>query len=166
VRHQRQVTSLLTLFRQSLRTKKKQNWQWDGLSEVMHRPRKREPAYLHLTAGDRSSVSYLMPMVAGRDGYEPILEVHLDTITVTSSLNDIRLVSAESCRVRALCLSLLSSIEFPVRSIANCRRHFLGMLNARGPSRSRYGNQFYFSFATISICSLTWAKIIITDSSP
>ncbi|KAI3619034.1 fermentation associated protein [Moniliophthora roreri] len=75
------------------------NWQWDGLSEATHRPRKREPAYLHLTAGDRSSVSYLMPMIAGTDGYEPILEVHLDTITVTSSLNDIRLVSAETCRV-------------------------------------------------------------------
>ncbi|KAK7053326.1 Macrophage colony-stimulating factor 1 receptor [Paramarasmius palmivorus] len=84
------------------------NWQWDGLSEVMHRPRKREPAYLHLTAGDRSSVSYLMPMVAGKDGYEPILEVHLDTVTVTSSLNDIRLVSAESCRVHCELPSPLS----------------------------------------------------------
>lgn len=40
-----------------------------------------------------------MPFVAGPSGYEPILEVHLDTVSVTSSLNDIRLVTAESCRV-------------------------------------------------------------------
>ncbi|KAH7874742.1 uncharacterized protein C8R40DRAFT_1171340 [Lentinula edodes] len=75
------------------------NWQWDGVVKETERPRKREPAYLHLTAGDRSSISYLMPMVASKRGYEPILEVHLDTVTMTSSLNDIRLVSAESCRV-------------------------------------------------------------------
>lgn len=79
-----------------------QNWQWDGVVKETERPRKREPAYLHLTAGDRSSISYLMPMVASKRGYEPILEVHLDTVTMTSSLNDIRLVSAESCRVRSL----------------------------------------------------------------
>jgi hypothetical protein len=40
-----------------------------------------------------------MPMVADSAGYEPTLEVHLDTVAITSSLNDIRLVSAESCRV-------------------------------------------------------------------
>ncbi|KIK67374.1 hypothetical protein GYMLUDRAFT_156567 [Collybiopsis luxurians FD-317 M1] len=83
------------------------NWQWDGLTENVERPRKREPALLHLTAGDRSSINYLMPMVASARGYEPILEVHLDTIAVTSSLNDIRLVSAESCRVHCELPSLL-----------------------------------------------------------
>jgi hypothetical protein len=40
-----------------------------------------------------------MPMVVGPAGYEPLLEVHLDSIIVTSSLNDIRLLTAESCRV-------------------------------------------------------------------
>lgn len=76
-----------------------QNWQWDGAVEVPNRPRKREPASIHVRAGDSSTISYIMPMIAGPVGYEPILEVHLDTVTVTSSLNDIRLVTAESCRV-------------------------------------------------------------------
>lgn len=76
-----------------------QNWQWDGVVDDLQGPRDREPAWLRLTAGDRSSISYVMPMVAGPKGYEPIFEVHLDTIAVTSGLNDIRLVSAESCRV-------------------------------------------------------------------
>lgn len=40
-----------------------------------------------------------MPMVATPRGYEPTLNVHLDTVTVTSSLNDIRLITAESCVV-------------------------------------------------------------------
>lgn len=41
-------------------------------------------------------------MVAGASGYESVVEVHLDTVAITSSLNDIRLVSAESCRVRSV----------------------------------------------------------------
>ncbi|KAH9930383.1 hypothetical protein B0H21DRAFT_878964 [Amylocystis lapponica] len=76
------------------------NWQWDGKSEVPNRPRKREPASIHVRAGDSSTISYILPMVAGPQGYQSSLEVHLDTVTVTSSLNDIRLVTAESCRLR------------------------------------------------------------------
>ena len=39
-------------------------------------------------------------MIVRSDGYEPILEVILDTVTLTSSMNDIQLLSAESCNVR------------------------------------------------------------------
>ncbi|KAG5648496.1 hypothetical protein DXG03_003107 [Asterophora parasitica] len=38
-------------------------------------------------------------MVVDPSGYRPILEVHLDTVVITSSLNDIRLVTAESSRI-------------------------------------------------------------------
>jgi len=38
-------------------------------------------------------------MIVRSDGYEPILEVILDTVTLTSSMNDIQLLSAESCNV-------------------------------------------------------------------
>lgn len=75
------------------------DWQWDGLSEVPKRSRRREPASISVTVADRSSINYLIPVVAGRSGYETVFEVHLDDISVTSSLNDIRLISAESCRV-------------------------------------------------------------------
>ncbi|THH30793.1 hypothetical protein EUX98_g3395 [Antrodiella citrinella] len=76
------------------------NWQWDGKTEMPERARIREAASIHVRAGDSSTVSYTVPLVASPAGFEPILEVHLDTVTVTSSLNDIRLVTAESCRVR------------------------------------------------------------------
>ncbi|KAJ7901907.1 hypothetical protein B0H14DRAFT_3080144 [Mycena olivaceomarginata] len=88
------------------------NWQWDGQTNVQRRPKKREPASIHVTVGDRSSINYIVPMVASAAGYESVVEVHLDTVEVTSSLNDIRLVSAESCRIRG---ELPSPLEWNAR---------------------------------------------------
>ncbi len=59
-----------------------------------------------------------MPMIAGPKGYEPTLEVHLDTVAVTSSLNDIRLISAESCRV---CLLDASTVSSPYTNAGSLR---------------------------------------------
>lgn len=53
-----------------------------------------------MDVGDRSSINYIMPMVVGPSGYESTFEIHLDTISITSSLNDMRIITAESCRVR------------------------------------------------------------------
>ncbi|KAJ6593973.1 hypothetical protein B0H19DRAFT_1365929 [Mycena capillaripes] len=91
----RDDTTLYIPFREASK-----NWQWDGQTNVQRRPKKREPASIHVTVGDRSSINYIMPMVADTSGYESVVEVHLDTVEITSSLNDIRLVSAESCRIR------------------------------------------------------------------
>ncbi|KAJ7096249.1 hypothetical protein C8R44DRAFT_371827 [Mycena epipterygia] len=91
----RDDTTLYIPFREASK-----NWQWDGQANVQRRPRKREPASIHVTVGDRSSINYILPMVAGASGYESVVEIHLDTVAITSSLNDIRLVSAESCRIR------------------------------------------------------------------
>ncbi|KAF7361830.1 hypothetical protein MVEN_00527500 [Mycena venus] len=91
----RDDTTLYIPFREASK-----NWQWDGKSNIQRRPRKREPASIHVTVGDRSSINYIVPMVASASGYDSVVEVHLDTVEVTSSLNDIRLVSAESCRIR------------------------------------------------------------------
>ncbi|GJE95456.1 hypothetical protein PsYK624_116400 [Phanerochaete sordida] len=77
------------------------NWMWDGEVNVPNRPRRREPASIHVRAGDSSTISYMMPMIATAQGYEPTLHVHLDTLTITSSLNDIRVLTAESCVIRA-----------------------------------------------------------------
>jgi hypothetical protein len=89
----REETSLNIPFREASK-----NWQWDGRTDFP-RPRTREHSSLHVAAGDSSSISYLIPLVIGPDGYESRLEVHLDTVEVTSSLNDIKLIMAESSRV-------------------------------------------------------------------
>ncbi|KAG1742840.1 hypothetical protein EDB19DRAFT_1875202 [Suillus lakei] len=99
------------------------NWQWDGMSDFPH-PKKRDHAALHCTAGDSSSISYLLPMVTGPDGYEPRLEVHLDTVSVTSSLNDIKLIEAESCRVHA---------SFPSPLVWNAERSWTFSISLRQP---------------------------------
>ncbi|KAF8630636.1 hypothetical protein AX15_002787 [Amanita polypyramis BW_CC] len=75
------------------------DWQWDGKCDIPSRPRNREPALLQVTAGD-CSARFTIPMVADHNGYESTLEIHLDDIIVTSSLNDIRLVQSEACRIR------------------------------------------------------------------
>ncbi|KAH9929533.1 uncharacterized protein BXZ73DRAFT_47994 [Epithele typhae] len=77
------------------------NWQWDGKVDYSDRPKKREAASIHVRAGDSSTISYVVPMIASTNGYLSMLEVHLDTVTMTSSLNDIRLLSAETCRIRS-----------------------------------------------------------------
>jgi hypothetical protein len=93
------------------------------MSDVPHRPRKRETVAINVAVGDRSSINYIMPMVVGPSGYESTLEVHLDTVAIRSSLNDIRLVSAESCRVFSSPHSALQSSDT-----------FLGSLRISGSS--------------------------------
>ncbi|VDB95270.1 unnamed protein product [Peniophora sp. CBMAI 1063] len=90
----RQGTTVYMPFREPSK-----DWQWDGLYRGP-RPRRREAASLSIKAGDDSTINYLMPMVAGAEGFRPLLEVHLDSVTVSSSLNDIRLLTAESCRIQ------------------------------------------------------------------
>lgn len=108
------------------------DWQWDGLAEIPHRPRKREPAFFSVIVGDRSSISYILPMVIGPSGYESVLEVHLDTMTITSSLNDIRLISAESSRVNMFFPPIGKLLTF-LRSTASYQLPFNGMVT--GPGR-------------------------------
>ncbi|KAF9475774.1 hypothetical protein BDN70DRAFT_996181 [Pholiota conissans] len=91
----RDETCMYVPFRESSK-----DWQWDGITPIPQRPRRREAATINVVVGDRSSINYIMPMVIGPSGYESTLEVHLDTVAITSSLNDIKLISSESSRVR------------------------------------------------------------------
>lgn len=81
-----------------------------------------------MRAGDSSTISYIVPMVATAKGFQSVLEVHLDTVTVTSSLNDIRLLTAETCRVSPGRDRLRShSCLCPYRYAATCLRRSSGM---------------------------------------
>jgi hypothetical protein len=78
-----------------------QDWQWDGQAEVFHPYGERDGASIQIRAGDNSTATYLVPMVANEDGYEASMDVHLENVSVTSSLNDIRILSARECHVRS-----------------------------------------------------------------
>lgn len=110
-----------------------------------YRQRTREPAAIHLAVGDRSSISYTLPMVTGPSGYQPVLEVHLDTITVTSSLNDIRLVTAESCRVGLLLF---------FNSRQTLRRHYIGSLRTSYSTEMEYGTNLACFRVSSAACAL------------
>lgn len=53
-------------------------------------------------------MKYLVPMIATSDGYTASLDITLDAITVTSSLNDIILLETKLCRIS-------SSLPSPLR---------------------------------------------------
>ncbi|PPQ63980.1 hypothetical protein CVT24_009409 [Panaeolus cyanescens] len=91
----RGATSLHIPFREGSK-----DWQWDGKADIPNLPKTREAASLNVAVGESSSLSYVIPMVVGPHGYESTLEVHLDSVVLTSSLNDIQIIAAESCRVR------------------------------------------------------------------
>src|SRR5260221_8801034 len=67
----------------------------------MSQPRTHEATFLGIKAqaGDNSTIRYLMPMVTDAQGYQPHLKVYLNNATVSSSLNDIHLLTMESCEV-------------------------------------------------------------------
>lgn len=93
-------------------------------------------------------------MVAGPQGYEPVLEVHLDTVAVTSSLNDIRLVSAESCRVfifPCAFTSMCANFE-ALRYGAICLRHSNGTVTEPGYLLFLFASLSSTSSATTSTC--------------
>lgn len=76
------------------------NWFWDGVVDVARNTKQREAGSLQLRLSDRSFVKYLVPMVTMEESYNAELDIFLDNISVSSSLNDVRLLEAKSCKVR------------------------------------------------------------------
>lgn len=113
-----------------------QDWQWDGRVHIPGRPRKRESAVIDIMAGDRSTISYNMPMIVTQSGYESAMEVHLDDVVVTSSSNDIRLLCAESARVSIRVRFLRSDLTHS-RSELSFRHQSHGMKRGLGGSLFR-----------------------------
>ncbi|KAG6891470.1 hypothetical protein C0992_006201 [Termitomyces sp. T32_za158] len=70
------------------------DWQWDGQSYMPEKSRVREATAIHVTVGDRSSISYTLPMVTGSAGYRPVLEVHLDTVSERHTNGDFGVLSS------------------------------------------------------------------------
>lgn len=56
--------------------------------------------WLDVALGPNSTMSYVLPMIATSDGYDTLVELHLDDVSITSSVNYAVFLKAESCRVR------------------------------------------------------------------
>lgn len=77
------------------------DWKFDGTSRAaaVSMLQRRQYGWLDITLGSGSSASIIVPMVAGQLGYEQMVEVHLDDLTVTSSVATDTFMTARMCRV-------------------------------------------------------------------
>ena len=99
-------------------------------------------------------------MVIGSEGYEPVLEVILDTVTLTSSMNDYQLLSAESCSVRSeFCDYDLITHTFLYRFEVQCLPLSSGTVKDNGTFMSASANLLCTSLGSISTCLLTLVRI-------
>lgn len=93
----------------------------------------RDPASIQIRAGDSSTLKYLVPMVATVDGYSAELDLNLDDVLVSSSLNDMVIIDVESYKV---CfhtyMKLLLPYEICSSFLRDCHRLYIGMKKELG----------------------------------
>lgn len=58
-----------------------------------------------MRVGRDSTINYVLPWTATQDGYDALLELHLDQVNALSSVSDMQLLKAESSRVRPILLT-------------------------------------------------------------
>lgn len=61
-------------------------------------------------------MSYVMPMIATSQGFDTLFELHLDELSISSSVNYATFLKAETCRVRIF-LSLVRESESSADSV-------------------------------------------------
>jgi hypothetical protein len=114
--------SQTTTFRLPTREPSK-DWKYDGRDPTVEAAR-RPYGWLDMALGPDSSVTFVLPMIATSEGYETFLEVHLDSLTIYSSVNYEKFLDAKSCRV-----SQRPSIIAPVLSLIRIIRYHVNYLN-------------------------------------
>ncbi|GAA5979280.1 hypothetical protein JCM10908_002865 [Rhodotorula pacifica] len=68
---------------------------WGSVHESVVRPY----GWLDVSIGPNSTVTYVLPMVATTAGFDTLLELHLDELGMTSSVNYAPFLQAQTCRV-------------------------------------------------------------------
>ncbi|KAF8320822.1 hypothetical protein DL93DRAFT_2163795 [Clavulina sp. PMI_390] len=76
------------------------NWRYDALGDLGPNKLNSRPfGWLDATIGPNSTITYDMAMVAHERGYDNMLQVHLDSLIIASSVNQARFLAADLCRV-------------------------------------------------------------------
>jgi hypothetical protein len=78
------------------------DWQFDQLPDLGHH--RRQAAVLSCKIAQRSTIHYVMPLVASETGYQTSLKAQLFRVAVDSSLNSKVFLEASECRVSHRCL--------------------------------------------------------------
>lgn len=92
--------SQTTTFRLPTREASK-DWRYDGLADNISfvDAEQRPYGWLDVRLGPESSVNFVLPMVADHNGYDTLLEVHLDDMLISSSVNYEKFFKAKLCRL-------------------------------------------------------------------
>lgn len=80
-----------------------QDWRYDIIDLELTDPMIRPYGWLDMSLGPNSTLSYALPMVNSDAGYETLVEVHLDALAISSSVNYATFLRAETCRVSLTC---------------------------------------------------------------
>ncbi|GAA5841695.1 hypothetical protein JCM9279_000733 [Rhodotorula babjevae] len=76
------------------------DWKYDSPDlERSTDPVVRKYGWLDVALGPNSTMTYFLPMVATQAGFDTLLELHLDDISASSSVNHETFFHAESCRI-------------------------------------------------------------------
>ena len=77
------------------------DWKYDGMQDDRSVIDLGQRAYgwLDVRLGENSSISFVLPMLAGEGGYDTFLEVHLDEISLSSSVNYDTFLRSRICRI-------------------------------------------------------------------
>lgn len=74
-----------------------QDWQYD--TKRGYRGKVRPYGWLDVKVGPNSYITYVQSQIATIDGYDSLLELHLDGITMVTSVNMQTFMTANVCRV-------------------------------------------------------------------
>ncbi|KAL8281144.1 hypothetical protein RQP46_006502 [Phenoliferia psychrophenolica] len=76
------------------------DWKYDGLEATTYGGSVVRPyGWLDIALGSNSTMSYVLPMVATSEGFDTLVELHLDEMSITSSVNYATFLNAATCRV-------------------------------------------------------------------
>lgn len=79
------------------------NWRYDAAGDLGPNKLGSRPfGWFDVVIGANSTIAYEMAMVAHEQGYENMLQLHFDTISMSSSVNQSRFLTADSCKVTNL----------------------------------------------------------------
>ncbi|BGP16903.1 Macrophage colony-stimulating factor 1 receptor [Rhodosporidiobolus nylandii] len=76
------------------------DWKYDQVDSASYGETVFRPyGWLDVTLGPNSTMTYVLPMVATTAGYDTLLELHLDELSIASSVNYAPFLHAEACRI-------------------------------------------------------------------
>lgn len=120
-----------------------QDWDYDKFGSKP-KNQQRKYGWMDIDVGPKSSIRYVMPLVASQAGFDALMDMEFYGLSASSSINYANFLKTSVCRVSRFRLtnvrnvrSILPSRSF-YRSEDQCRHHCSGMRDVTGLSMSTW----------------------------